>query len=270
MERFHSPPTSRPHTPPYTPQHGKGKRRLDSPAPSIHPAETVSPAKKKAAKRVAAVDNVHVQELSEGDVIAEDVEVVYPHELEEVLSLSSGSDDSDNDDAMSDTDQPSPTYPSSSDFETDGDDTSAGGIARRMSRLHCLDESAEAQFEKGRRLRRMSKRMGSRVFKRTHSETLKNEAGAKGLEVGVEEDARGDQDLSASQRRLRRRVRGPGHDIDTEGVSPGGLGVGGSSGATDDRMWAGGPMTPERDGDGGKTVPLVVEEGSDAMEIDDE
>lgn len=186
-----------PRTPPYTPHRHKnrGKRRLDrrsdSPASSIHPAETSSPAK-KAAKRAAAAaaaagDTFQVEELGEGDLgytTDLDVDVVYPQELEEVET-------SDGDDELS-----------SSSSEDEDEDEAA--IARRLSRLRCGDENAEADFEKGRRLRRMSKRMGSRVFKRSHSETVKSE-----VEEVMDAEAMDDQDVAGSQRRLRRRVRGP-------------------------------------------------------------
>lgn len=190
MQRFQSPSgfsseaslSGRPHTPPYTPHRNKGKRRLersDSPASSIHPAETTSPAK-KAAKR-AALDNVRVEELADGDVgFLTDMDVVYPEELEEVPT-------SDGDDELS---------------SSDGEHSDSG-IARRLSRLRCGDENAEAVFEKGRRLRRMSKRMGSRIFKRSHSQSVKSDTDI------TDADAMDDQDVAASQRRLRRRVRGP-------------------------------------------------------------
>ncbi|KAK5124350.1 hypothetical protein LTR85_001567 [Meristemomyces frigidus] len=242
MQRFQSPSgfsseaslSGRPRTPPYTPHRNKGKRRLersDSPASSVHPAETTSPAK-KAAKR-AAVDNVQVEELAEGDLgFLTDIDVVYPEELEEVPS-------SDGDDELS---------------SSDGEQSDTG-IARRLSRLRCGDENAEAEFEKGRRLRRMSKRMGSRIFKRSHSQSVKSDTDV------TDPDAMDGQDVATSQRRLRRRVRGPElvvEHLPRSSPEAGSVGVG--------VAWGGGPMTPERDGGAGKEGRGLDE---DAMEVDD-
>ncbi|KAK4545082.1 hypothetical protein LTR36_003633 [Oleoguttula mirabilis] len=247
MQRFHSPSgfsseasiSGRPHTPPYTPRRAKGKRRLeraDSPASSVHPAETTSPAK-KIAKR-ATVDNVRVEELAEGDVgFMTDIDVVYPEELEEVPS-------SDGDDELSPSD----------------DEHSDTGMTRRMSRLHCGDENAEVEFEKGRRLRRMSKRMSSRIFKRSHSQSVNSDAETTDV------DAMADQDIAASQRRLRRRVRGPREAElvfeEMQRSSPEASGVDVNVRASR----VGEPITPERDVD---IVKQVQSLNDDAMEVDD-
>ena len=169
-----------PHTPPYTPH--RTKRRLErsnSPASikSIHPTETSSPAK-KAAKR-STPDTVKVEELTESDLgYITDVDVVYPEELEEIGS------DSDEDASISDSNE--------------SDDS----IERHFSRLGC-DESEEAEFERKRREKHLKKRTGSRVFKRSHSQSVKGDT-----EV-TDSDAMGDQDHDGTARRLRRRVRGP-------------------------------------------------------------
>ncbi|KAK3709960.1 hypothetical protein LTR37_010579 [Vermiconidia calcicola] len=173
-----------PHTPPYTPHRNKRPlERNDSPASarSIQPAETTSPAK-RAAKRRQVQDDVKVEELTEGDAgYTTDLDVVYPEELEEVES------DSDNE------------YESSDD---DDDNDPGTGIADRLSRLGC-DDSPEAEFEKKRRENRLRKRKDSRVFKRSHSQSVKGDTEA------TDSDAMGDHDLTASARRLRRRVGGP-------------------------------------------------------------
>jgi hypothetical protein len=236
------PSAARPHTPPYTPRHhyrpNKGKRRLersDSPPSSIHPTETSSPAK-KAAKRVAR-DSVKVEELTEGDVgYHTDLDVVYPEELEEV-------DSSDGDDELS---------------STDGDKSDTGALTRRLSRMRCGDENAETNFEKGRRLRRMSKRMGSRVFKRSHSESIKGDSEVTDL------DAMNDHDRAASQRRLRRRVRGPTDGIALEDIPRSSPEVGSGS------AWSGAkrsvePATPEPE-----RISMTVAMDSDAMEVDED
>nr|POE75805.1 hypothetical protein CFP56_67824 [Quercus suber] len=172
-----------PHTPPFTP--ARGKRRLersDSPASSIHPTETCSPAKKIVKRTVS--DHVKVEELKEGDVgYQTDVEVIYPQELEEAESNSDG------DDEMS---------------STDADDPDEL-ITRRLSRM-CYDDRPEADFEKERRRRHLMRRAGDRAsFKRSHSQSLKSDD----MDFTTDLDAMDDHDLTASQRRLRRRVRGP-------------------------------------------------------------
>ena len=169
-----------PHTPPYTPHRTKrGLERSGSPASarSIQPAETSSPAKKAARRYVS--DDVKVEELTEGDAgYITDVDVVYPQELEEIES------DSDDESASS------------------RNDDSDGGITNRLSRLDC-DDSPEAEFERKRREKHLRKRMDARVFKRSHSQSVKSDTET------TDPDAMADHDLSASARRLRRRVRGP-------------------------------------------------------------
>lgn len=168
-----------PATPPYTP--AKNKRRLersDSPASSIHPAETSSPAK-KLLKR-ANGDTIRVEELNDSDVgYLTDVELIYPEELEEL-------------DADSDYEH----------HEADAEDSDSG-ISGKFSKLHCDERKEEAEMTKKRRERRLSRRTGSRIFKRSHSQSVKSES-----EV-TDTDALDDQDVEASARRLRRKVRGP-------------------------------------------------------------
>ena len=173
---------SQPHTPPYTP-HKRRLERSDSPAStsgrSIHPAETVSPAK-KAIKR-AAQDNVKVEEVTERDLgYASDIDVVYPESLSEVNSETDGDDER---------------------SSSDDDEHSDSGIARRMSKLQCADGESESEVVR-RRLERRSRRSQHKV-KRTHSQSVKSDT-----EV-TDPDAMDDQDVEASARRLRRRTRGP-------------------------------------------------------------
>ena len=189
-----------PRTPPYTPHRTKRRlERSDSPASatSIQPAETSSPAK-KAAKR-SAKDNVQVEELTEGDAgYITDIDVIYPEELEEI--------ESESDDESS---------------SSDGYESEAG-IAHRFARLGC-DDTGEAEFEKKRREKHLRRRTTSRLFKRSHSQSVKNDT-----EV-TDPDAMADHDLTASARRLRRRVRGPEevkmtfNDIPDNSSSPIGL-----------------------------------------------
>ncbi|KAK3065743.1 hypothetical protein LTR53_018084, partial [Teratosphaeriaceae sp. CCFEE 6253] len=255
-------PNPHPRTPPYTPFRAtptaKGTKRplsrAQSPgtsrASSIHPTETVSPPKKPAfATRSPAAtggeaDSVRVEELADTDpaFLASDAELVYPASFSEAGSREIS--DGDDDDELS----PSSAFASDSEVEEDGVGGGGGagggdklrdpgGVARRLSRLHCTDAEAEAQFQLGRRRRRLSKRLGSRVFKRSHSQSAtghgagERAGGGEGegeggegeggdLEDGIspdlDPDAMGDQDLAASRRRLRRRVRGPGDDGDDE------------------------------------------------------
>lgn len=171
-----------PRTPPYTPHRAKRRlERSDSPASSIHPAETCSPAK-KIVKRTAS-DHVKVEELVEGDLgYQSDIESIYPEELEEAASNSDG------DDEMSSSD-------------SDGPDEA---ITRRLSRLSC-GELSEVDFEKERRRRHVMRRAGEKAaFKRSHSQSVKSDT-----DVTTDPDAMDDQDLIASRRRLRRRVHGP-------------------------------------------------------------
>lgn len=180
---------SAPQTPPYTPHRGKRPlERNDSPASakSIHPFETSSPAKKSARRQVN--DEVKVEELTEGDAgYITDVDVVYPHELEEVES------DSDR--------RPE-------EIDDDDDDESGDDILTRLSQLECEDD-VEAEFEKKRRAEHLKKRRDSRAFKRSHSQSVKSDTDV------TDPDAMADHDVLASARRLRRRVRGPG-DADAE------------------------------------------------------
>lgn len=169
-----------PHTPPYTPHHSKRPlERNDSPASakSIHPTETSSPAKKAAKQQVE--DGIWVEELTEGDAgYITDVDVVYPEELEEVESDSEHDSDS-----------------------ADADSESGDEISSRLSRLEC-DDSPEAEFEK-RRAEHRRKRRDSRIFKRSHSQSVKSDTDV------TDPEAMADHDVAASARRLRRRVRGP-------------------------------------------------------------
>lgn len=173
-----------PHTPPYTPARITKRRleRSDSPAStvgSIHPAETSSPAK-KAAKR-AATDDIQVEELTEGDVgYMTDIDVVYPDELEEIST--SGSDE-DRD-------------------ATDVSENESSHLTRKLSRLRCGDDQ-EVNFEQIRRQKHIDKRAGIRNFKRSHSQSVKSETDVTDV------DALADHDIGSTQRRLRRRVRGP-------------------------------------------------------------
>lgn len=172
---------SRPQTPPYTPNRSKiGFQRADSPAPSIHPTETVSPTK-PVDVRNEVPSTVIVQELADGHPdYSTDVELVYPDELEEVGSAS---------EMISDI----------SDSEEDSDHV----ISSRMSQLHCEDRAGEAKMQRVRRERRLSKRLARRPFKRRHSQSNNSES-----EV-TDVDAMDDQDVPSSARRLRRRMKGP-------------------------------------------------------------
>lgn len=171
-------PGNTPHTPPYTPAFSKQRfARADSPASihSIHPTETVSPAQKAEKRNVE--DGVSVEELTEADAgYIADVDIVYPEELEEPISegeqyISSSNDDSDID------------------------------ISQPFSRLDCVD-GAEIEFEMQRRAKHVRKRTDSRVFKRTHSTSVKSD-----MEI-TDSDAMADHDRTSSARRLRRRTHG--------------------------------------------------------------
>ncbi|KAK0335744.1 hypothetical protein LTR02_013906 [Friedmanniomyces endolithicus] len=230
---------TRPHTPPYTPYRNKGKRtrltpRSDSPASIIHPTETVSPPKKHAAKRQATErDSVKVEELAESDpaYLSDDVSIVYPASLEEASGLSTANSEYGDDELSSS---------ASDDLETRDVASDAAGteITHRMSRLRCADE---AEFEAGRMQRRLSKRMSLRVFKRSHSQSVKGPPEGMVEEV-VDVEGMGDQDLEASARRLRRRVRGPegGGAVGFEDVIP--------RRALDFGAGDGMPLTPEQEG----------------------
>ena len=172
-----------PQTPPYTPLHrNKGKRplsRSESPASpvSIHPTETTSPAKKAAKKRAtsAEVDQVLVEELDAG--YQTDTSVVYPETLEEASSPRSATLEA--------------SDPMESDSDAEMTDGETRGLSRRLSLLYCGDENAKELFEKGRRERRMSKRLSARMFKRSHSQSVKG-------------DSEELEDMTASQKKLRR------------------------------------------------------------------
>ena len=236
----------------------------------------MSPDKKPGAgsKRAAPANNetdstVRVEELAESDMgYLSDVSVIYPASLEEAESRSSAShsDDDDGDDELS-------SSPSSSDEDgaADGDTRSdPAGLARRLSRLRCKDE---AEFEARHRQRRLSKRMGSRVFKRSHSQSAKAGDAVKGGESAegeeVDADGRDDQDVEGSRRRLRRRVRGPdGGEVVFEDVMAVGREVGGGGGRWGKEGMVRGvaPMTPEQEG--GSKHGVMQDGEAEAMDVD--
>lgn len=182
-----------PATPPYTPT--KYKRSLEvsnSPASSIHPTETISPAK-KALKRTAS-DGVLVIELRDNDfesVVGADA--ISPAELEEAED-----------------------YLSESQSEVDDSDDDSGpesdsGISDRFSKLNCDEQEEELEMIQKRLQRRLSKRTSLRVFKRLHSQTTNSENG------DTDTDDPNDHSGSANARRLRRRMLSPvGKPIDWE------------------------------------------------------
>lgn len=179
---------SRPHTPPYTP--GRNKlplgSRAASPVSSIHPTETISPPKKTAAKLLAenVLEGVQVEELSEIDLAyMERADLVYPGGFEEFTEDETG------DIEMSDI--------------SESEEGSDFGVARKLSQLYCEDEVGEAEMRKTQKHRRWSKRHGLRPYKRSHSQSIKSDSEA------TDNDARDDQDLGKSARRMRRRVNGP-------------------------------------------------------------
>ncbi|QIW95999.1 hypothetical protein AMS68_001517 [Peltaster fructicola] len=180
---------TRPQTPPYTPSRNKARlQRADSPAPSIHPTETVSPAKKGTALSEVP-DTIIVQELAEGHPdYPTDIELVYPDELEEFDSNSYMSDISD----------------------SDGD--SDNNISNRLSQLQCEDKVGEAKMRRVRRERRLSKRLANRPVKRSHSTSIKSDSDV------TDPDAMDDHDLLSSARRLRRKTKD--HDDDLHGPMP--------------------------------------------------
>jgi hypothetical protein len=179
-----------PATPPHTP--AKQKRpleRSDSPASSIHPIETSSPAK-KVLKR-AASDNVLVVELPDGDIGSfPDPDVVSPSELEEAEEI---------DDYLSDihSDAVEPNYESNSDSDSDS------GISSRFSRLNCEEQEEQSEMAQKRAERRLSKRSSIRVFKRLHSESVNSDTAA------TDTDDADERNGDASRKRLRRRVLSP-------------------------------------------------------------
>lgn len=182
LPRHHSPAT-----PPYTPAKPSHRlERADSPASSIHPAETVSPPKKLS--KSTASDNLTVEELRDGDPgFLSDTSIVYPQGLEEVHS-------------RSDDDRSTSPLDSDSDIERD-----ESGIVEPFEKLSCNGkEQEEARMENERRARRRIRRTGSRPFKRSHSKTVKGVVG-----VSDPSEALDDQDTAAGVRRLRRRTKGP-------------------------------------------------------------
>lgn len=221
--------SARQQTPPYTPARNS-KRRLERSATpasrtgSTHPAETISPAK-KIAKRSSA-DNIKVEELTEGDMgYMTDVDVVYPDELEE------NSTDSDNEDTM-----------------TDISDAEAAGLTRRLSRLRCGDDR-DVEFEQIRQQIHLDKRI-PRTYKRSHSQSVRNEA------APPDPEAMADHDVRISQRRLRRRTRGPS-DAPTD-----------ISGGLPPSPTSGSGYVTAAEGDADAIIsPLPVTE---AMDVDDE
>lgn len=197
LHAAHKPPA----TPPYTP--AKHKRRLersDSPASSIHPTETSSPAK-KVLKRTPS-DNVLVVELPDGEIASlPDTDIVSPSELEEVEDYPS--------EIHPDHHAVEPTYESDSDPDFDSDSDS--GISSRFARLDCEDQEEESEMAQKRLERRLSKRVSIRVFKRPHSQS------ADGDTVATDTDDADERNGDVSIRRLRRRVLSPvGGPIDWE------------------------------------------------------
>lgn len=185
---------SRPQTPPYTPARGKlslGSSRAASPASSIHPTETTSPPKKLASKLKTddVLDTVRVEELTETEIaFMGQTELILPSGFEEYEDIER------------------------EDIEhSDGSESDAAGsdaaMAHKLSQLYCEDASGEAEMRRARRQRRLSKRAGYRIFKRSHSQSVKSDS-----EV-TDTDARDDHDLSSKARRLRRRVNGPNQTI---------------------------------------------------------
>jgi hypothetical protein len=194
LHAAHYPPA----TPPYTP--AKYKRpfeRSDSPASSIHPTETSSPAK-KVLKRTAS-DNVLVVELPDSDIGSfTTTDVVSPSELEEAEDCLS--------EIHSDVvELVEPTY------ESDSDSDSDSGISTRFSRLGFEEQEEQEEMAQKRRERRLSKRVSIRVFKRPHSQSANSASGA------TDTDDPNERSGDASARRLRRRVLSPvGGPIDWE------------------------------------------------------
>jgi hypothetical protein len=195
LHAAHYPPA----TPPYTP--AKHKRRLersDSPASSIHPTETSSPAK-KVLKRTPS-DNVLVVELPDGEIVSlPDTDIVSPSELEEAEDYLS--------EIHSEEQVAEPSYESDSDSDSDSD----SGISSRFARLDCEDQEEESEMTQKRIERRLSKRVSVRVFKRPHSQS------ADGDSRATDTDDVDERSGDASIRRLRRRVLSPvGGPIDWE------------------------------------------------------
>ena len=227
-------PGNAPHTPPYTPHRAKRPlERNDSPASmrSIHPVETSSPAKKVAKKQVQ--NDIRVEELTEGDAgYITDIDVVYPHELEEV--------DTDSDRSSGNGDE---------------EHESGDEISSRLSRLDC-DDSPEGQFERKRRAEHLRRRRDSRIFKRSHSQSVKSDT-----EV-TDPEAMADHDVAASARRLRRRTRGPtGYESGMDDVTSSPIQSVGLASSPEVR---GRPRSAD---DTGSSEP--DHDGNDAMDVDD-
>lgn len=175
----------------------------------IRPNETSSPApRKKATKRHQIVEGtVKVEELTDTDAgYIADIEVVYPHELEEA-----------EDSCLSGEEGFVKGYGSVAQVEEDDDDSddAPSSVAEQFSRLGCADtDDAEAEFEKKRREKHIRRRAESRVFKRPHSLIINPD-----VEV-ADSEAMADHDLPMSARRLRRRVEGPDEDVSDVPMSP--------------------------------------------------
>ena len=210
LHAAHKPPA----TPPYTP--AKFKRpfeRSDSPALSIHPTETSSPAK-KVLKRTPS-DNVLVVELPDGEIESfADADVVSPSELEEAEDYLSDTRSELVDpthEARSEIVEPAYETDSDSDSEYDSDIDSDSGISDRFSKLNCEEQDEQSELTQKRLERRLSKRVSIRVFKRPHSQSANGDNGA--TDTDDEDERNGNE----SVRRLRRRMLSPvGGPIDWE------------------------------------------------------
>lgn len=210
---LHAPHIS-PATPPYTP--AKFKRpfeRSDSPALSIHPTETSSPAK-KVLKRTAS-DNLLVVELPDGETESfADADVVSPSELEEAEDYLSDTHSEVADplyETRSEVVEPACETDSDSESEYDSDSGSDSGISGRFSKLNCEEQDEQSEMAQKRLERRLSKRVSIRVFKRPHSQSVNGDAGA------TDTDDADERNGNESIRRLRRRVLSPvGGPIDWE------------------------------------------------------
>lgn len=136
----------------------------------------------KALKRLTE-DHVRVEELADGDEgYSADIDVVFPHELEEAGSDSDG--------------------PVSDPSQDESDDS----ITNDFSRLRC--EGSTRGFKSGRRHRELDtrERAASRVFKRSHSQSTKDDPAPS------DSDAMADHDLSSGAKRPRRRTVSPVED----------------------------------------------------------
>jgi hypothetical protein len=100
-----------------------------------------------------------------------------------------------------------PTYESDPDSDSDPD----SGISSRFTRLDCEDQEEESEMTQKRLERRLSKRVDTGIFKRTHSQRADGDTAA--TDIDDTDERSGD----ASIRRLRRRVLSPvGGPIDWE------------------------------------------------------